>query len=144
MRRPAPASASRVVVLFDDGCGLCNGAVRWLAERDMRRALRFAPLSGETARPYLAVAAAGAGECETLVLIEGEGTGERVYLRSAAVGRALRHLGGAWSLVGRLVGALPRRIADGLYCAVSRHRGRAAGSADRPADPPWLRGRMLR
>jgi len=140
-----PPPISRVVVLFDDGCGLCSGAVRWLAARDTRRALRFAPLSGETARPYLAETGAAAGDCETLVLVEGSsGGGERIFVRSAAVGRALRHAGGAWGLLGRLLGALPRGLADRLYCAVSRHRGRAAASADRPADPPWLRGRMLR
>lgn len=142
---PTPPPMSRVVVLFDDGCGLCSGAVRWLAERDTRRVLRFAPLSGETARPYLAQAAAAAGDCETLVLVEaGVGGGERIFVRSAAVGRALRHVGGAWGLLGRLLGALPRRLADRLYCAVSRRRGHPAGSAGRPADPPWLRGRMLR
>lgn len=134
---------SRVVVLFDDGCGLCSGAVKWLAVRDRRRVLRFAPLSGETARPYLARAGAAEGECETLVLVEGSGAGERVFVRSAAVRRALRHVGGAWGLAGRLAGVLPRGVADRLYCAVSRRRGRAV-PADRPADPPWLRGRMLR
>jgi len=139
---PTPPPSSRVVVLFDDGCGLCSGSVRWLASRDTRRALRFAPLSGETARPYLAQARAAAGDCETLVLIEGRGGEERIFVRSAAVGRALRHVGGVWGLLGRLLGAAPRRVADRLYCVVSRHRGRAAGSAE-PL-PPWLRGRMLR
>ncbi len=145
-----PPPISRVVVLFDDGCGLCSGAVRWLAERDARRALRFAPLSGETAHPYLAAArapsgpAGAPGDCETLVLVEGSGAEERLFVRSAAVARALRHVGGAWGLAGRLLGAVPRGIGDRLYCAVSRRRGRAAGSPGRRADPPWLRGRMLR
>jgi predicted DCC family thiol-disulfide oxidoreductase YuxK len=138
-----PPPTSRVIVLFDDGCGLCSGAVGWLASRDGRRALRFAPLSGETARPYLAAAgAATAGDCQTLVLVEGGGGEERIFVRSAAVGRALRHVGGAWGIVGRLLAAMPRRVADRLYCMVSQRRGRGADSADRL--PPWLRGRMLR
>ncbi len=132
-----------MVILFDDRCGLCSGAVRWLATRDRRRALRFAPLSGETARPYLPMAG-GDGQCQTLVLVEGNGPGERVFLRSAAVRRALRHVGGPWGLLSRLSGAVPRGIADRVYCAVSRHRGRVAGADGGPADPPWLRGRMLR
>jgi predicted DCC family thiol-disulfide oxidoreductase YuxK len=114
------------LVFYDGPCGLCSRAVRWLARRDRRRALAFAPLQGEEGAPYRA-AAGMRGEVDvpdTVVVVERTGGAERVTTRAAAVARALRALGGGWALAGALVAAVPPRLANAAYDAVARRRER--------------------
>jgi predicted DCC family thiol-disulfide oxidoreductase YuxK len=51
---------------------------------------------------------------------------ETVAVRSDAVIRVARYLGGPWHLV-RLVGWLPRAVRDRAYVVVARHRHRLPG-----------------
>jgi predicted DCC family thiol-disulfide oxidoreductase YuxK len=132
------------LLLFDGECGLCDRAVRFLAGRDRRRRLRFAPLQGEAAAPWRELARGGpGGSFEWLVLVEDpeRGAGARVHLRAAAVSRALRLTGGRWAPAGALLARVPRRLADAAYLAVARRRHRFAASCALPAagDERFLR-----
>jgi len=114
------------LVLYDGPCGLCGRAVRWLGRRDHRRALVFLRLQEDEAAPYRG-AAGMPGELDvpdTVVVVERTGGTERVTTRAAAVARALRALGGGWALDGALIAAVPPRLADAVYDAVARRRGR--------------------
>jgi predicted DCC family thiol-disulfide oxidoreductase YuxK len=132
------------LVLFDGDCGLCDRAVRFLAARDPRRRLRFAPLQGETAAPWRERARARpGGPFEWLVLVERSERGAKatVHVGAAAVARALVVAGGRWALAGRLLGLVPRPLADAAYGAVARRRHRLAASCPLPsgADDRFLR-----
>jgi predicted DCC family thiol-disulfide oxidoreductase YuxK len=50
-------------------------------------------------------------------------------VRSAAVLRAARYLGGAWRVLGVLGSLIPRPIRDGVYRQIARHRHRIGGAA---------------
>ncbi len=133
---PGPARAYQrpmgLLVLYDGDCGLCSGAAGWLARHDRRGALRLLPLSAPEADPWRALAGASGpgGAPDTLVAVEPlPGGGERVYLRAAAVARALSRLGFPWSLAGLALRGAPRPLADAAYRTVARRRGRAPGAS---------------
>lgn len=130
--RPGPAG-DRLLVLFDGDCALCDGTVRWLARRDRRRRLTFAPLHGETAR-RLGLDPGGADPA-TLVLVQPGGV--PVLRRSRAVWAILTAIGGPLGWLAALGRRLPVRLTDLAYDAVARRRhawfGRAA-ACSRPAD----------
>jgi predicted DCC family thiol-disulfide oxidoreductase YuxK len=113
----------RDLVLYDGECGLCDRSVDWLLRHDRRGVLTFAPLQGQTARPF-------AGEplrLDTMLFVERRPDGgTRVYDRSAAAFRILRRLGGPWHLVGAL-SLLPRAVTDRLYAFVASRRHRWFG-----------------
>jgi predicted DCC family thiol-disulfide oxidoreductase YuxK len=129
MDSPAP----RHVVFFDHDCLLCNGTVRFLMARDRRDTLRFAPLQGPTAKEMFSRHPEAAQDPEaltSLVLAEDhDHPGERVTLRSTAVARVLRRLGGFWMFVGMLLGLIPRPLRDWGYNVVAKHRIRWFGVA---------------
>jgi predicted DCC family thiol-disulfide oxidoreductase YuxK len=109
------------LLLYDGGCGLCDRAVRFLAARDRRGRLRFAPLQGEAAAPWRESARTSpAGPFEWLVLVEDD----RVRRGADAVARALVLAGGSARALGALLTGLPRPLADRAYRALARRRGR--------------------
>jgi predicted DCC family thiol-disulfide oxidoreductase YuxK len=117
-------AAGRPVVLFDGACTLCNGAVRFLVERDRAGCFRFAALQSEAAAELLRGRGpvSAPGEPESLVLIEGT----EVYTHSDAALRIARGLDGAWPLLGILF-LVPRSIRDAVYRFVARRRYRWFG-----------------
>ncbi len=126
------------LLLYDGLCALCNGWVRFLLRVDRGGPLRFAALASatgdriRTAHPELT-------GVDSLVFVEGE----RAAVRSTAVLRIFRYLGGPWRLF--LIGwIVPREIRDSLYDVVAfwRYRlfGRHAACLVPPAD---ARGRFL-
>lgn len=130
------------VLLYDGACGFCGATVRFVLRRDRRSALRFAPLQGAFAagvaarHPALAFA-------DSIVWVEAaEGArAERVLLRSDAVLRVARYLGGPWALLG-VARVIPRALRDAAYGFVARHRHRLAGDAC-VVPGPGERGRFL-
>ena len=123
----------RHVVFFDHDCLLCNGTVRFLMARDHRDVLRFAPLQGPTSKEMFSrhpEAAQDPDALTSLVLVEVHGqAGERVSMRSTAVARVLRRLGGFWGFLGLLLAAIPRPLRDWGYNVVAKHRIRWFGVA---------------
>jgi predicted DCC family thiol-disulfide oxidoreductase YuxK len=87
---------------------------------DVRRIFRFAPLDSEPGRLLLSWHGVSVGG--TVVVVD-DG---QVFVRSGAVLRVLRRLGGGWHLL-RIGGLIPRRVRDALYDLVARHRGRLGG-----------------
>lgn len=114
-------------VLFDGRCGLCDASVRWLIRRDRRRALRFAPLEGAAAAGVRARHPDLPDADETMVLVEGPGTGsERVRVRSDAALAILARLGGVWRMAA-LFRVVPPSVRDLSYRFVARRRTRWFG-----------------
>jgi len=126
------------LLLYDGHCALCNGWVRFLLRFDPGGALRFAALSSATGRETLAAHPEVAGT-DSLVLIEAG----RASVRSTAVLRLFRYLGGPWRIF--LIGSVvPREIRDSLYDVVAHWRYRVFGRLDTcPLPPPSARARFL-
>jgi len=121
-------SAPRHLLLFDGVCVFCNDAVRWLMVRDPHARMRFAPLQGDTAAALRARHPEIPPALETLVYVESDAAGERVYLRSAGLFRVLALLDSPWGHAAKLRW-LPRRLCDALYLAFARRRYRLFGEA---------------
>jgi predicted DCC family thiol-disulfide oxidoreductase YuxK len=114
----------RDLVLYDGECGLCDRLVQWLLSHDKKGVLSYAPLQGETARPF------ATGDLDTMVFVERDADGRtRVYERSRGVFRILQKLGGVWRAVAWLR-VLPRFVTDAGYRFVSSHRLRWFGRVD--------------
>jgi predicted DCC family thiol-disulfide oxidoreductase YuxK len=120
-----PAPLPPRLVLYDGVCGLCSRAVRFLVARDRHRALRYAPLQGETAARLRAQHPAIPQTLESVVLVE-DG---RVYLRSKALLRTARHLTAPWRWAWHLRW-LPAPLLDLGYRLVARVRYRVWGRTD--------------
>lgn len=117
------------MVLFDGVCNFCDGAVRWLMDRDPAGRLCFAALQGETAAALRARHPEIPEALETMVLVEGPPQDERVYLNSAAVFRTLAQLQSPWRHFAVLC-HLPRFLTDAGYRAFARLRYRLFGRRD--------------
>ena len=73
----------------------------------------------------------------------GNGHGERVEVRAAAVMRAAKYLGGPWRLAA-LGAAVPRPLRDAVYDLIARHRHRLFGDPAQCYLPPAaVRARFL-
>ena len=111
---PVTSEGDGPTLFFDGECGLCDGFAAFLLRADRKRIFRLAPLNGKTARALLPES----GEnWETLVLLEGE----RLSIRSDAVIRTLRRLGGLWKAT-VLLRIVPRPLRDAGYDFIARHR----------------------
>jgi predicted DCC family thiol-disulfide oxidoreductase YuxK len=123
------ADAATRVLLFDGVCVFCNAAVRWLVARDPQARLRFASLQGETAAALRLRHPEIPEELDTFVLVERGESGERVFLRSAALFRLLAQLDSPWRHLA-LLRWLPRALCDAAYMAFARRRYRLFGRLD--------------
>jgi predicted DCC family thiol-disulfide oxidoreductase YuxK len=117
-------SDDAAMLLYDGTCGFCAQSVQFVLRHERRRrTLRFAALQSErgielrTRRPELE-------GVDSVIWVEPDAAGERVYVRSAAVFRVLRYLGGPWSVLARIGAIVPALIRDGVYDFVARHRHR--------------------
>lgn len=127
------------IVLFDGVCNLCNGAVRFIVDRDPGGHFRFAPLQSDVGRELLARGGLQPDALDTMVLVEGD----RCWTRSDAALRIVRRLSGAWPLLS-VLRFLPRGLRDRAYRWVADHRYGWFGRRDICAVPtPDLRARFL-
>jgi len=122
MRRDvAPA-----IVLFDGLCNLCDGAVRFMLDRDRRACLRFASLQSEVARELLARFGRTAEEDPTSLIVI---SGDRIFERSAAILHIAETLGPPWSFA-RVLAVVPEGVRDAAYRFVARNRYAIFGRRD--------------
>jgi predicted DCC family thiol-disulfide oxidoreductase YuxK len=114
------------ILLFDGTCGFCARNVQFVLKRERRRrTLRFASLQSETGvdvrsrHPELE-------RVDSVIWLEPGGGDEAdtVYVRSAAVLRVLRYLGGVWSALAAIAAIVPVFIRDWVYDLVAKHRHR--------------------
>lgn len=112
------------LLLYDGACGFCARSVQFLLRHEgPRRDLRFASLGGATGR-RIRSAHPGLMDGDSMVWYEGD----RASVRSEAVLRAARYLGGVWGGLAALGRLLPPPLSDGLYRLVASHRHRLAGA----------------
>jgi predicted DCC family thiol-disulfide oxidoreductase YuxK len=130
----------RPVVLFDGLCHLCSAVVLFAIPRDPRGRLSFAPLQSDVARRLLVAAPLDGPLPDSFIVIEHG----RLYLRSAAALRLLRHLRMPWPLLRAFI-VVPRPLRDWVYDFVARRRYRWFGTRDACLVPtPATRARFLK
>jgi predicted DCC family thiol-disulfide oxidoreductase YuxK len=113
------------VLYYDGSCAMCHGCVRFLLAEERTGTLRYAPLQGAHFRSSVPESKR-TGLPDSLVLRTQDGT---LHLRSDAVVRVMRNLGGLWTVLSRMLGALPRVLRDGAYDMVGALRYRIFGRA---------------
>lgn len=131
------ASRSHTTVFFDGVCGLCNGFVDFLVQRDRGRRLRYAPLQGTTAA-QLALLQQLPRDLDSVVVVEGT----RMRVKSDAALHVLAQLGGAWRAA-TLLRVIPRLVRDGVYDVIARNRYGWFGRRETcripaPDEAPWF------
>jgi predicted DCC family thiol-disulfide oxidoreductase YuxK len=131
------------VLLYDGDCGFCDRAVKFAMRHDPSGALRFAALQGDYAAGILVRHPELRG-VDSLIWVESNGAGERVWMRSDGALRLGEYLGGVWGIASRVGAVLPRSLRDAAYDAFARRRYRWFGRADQCALPtPEERQRFL-
>jgi len=112
------------LLLFDGTCGFCARGVQFVLQHERyRRTLQFASLGSATGSAIRA-RHPELNHVDSVIWYEaGSGAGaERVLTRSTAALRVLQYLGGAWRPLGWLGMIVPRRVRDGVYASIARHR----------------------
>lgn len=113
------------LVLYDGTCGLCARSVRWILRHEADRALRFAPLQGETAQEMRSRFPNIPSSIDTVVYIDGE----RAHLRSKAFLHLSRHLRAPWRWL-HAIRWFPGFVLDLGYRLVAAVRYRVFGRVD--------------
>ena len=126
-------------ILFDGVCNLCNGAVRFVAERDPHAVFRFASLQSEAGQALLRQHGLETEDFDSVVLVDGA----RVFTRSAAALAIAARLSGPWPALSAFR-VLPAFLRDAVYDLVARHRYRVFGRTEQCMVPtPEMRARFL-
>jgi predicted DCC family thiol-disulfide oxidoreductase YuxK len=115
-------------LLYDGTCGLCATSVQFILQREKSdTSLLFAPLQGETAARILQ-AHPELASVDSVILVEQDGNAApRISVRSDAVIKVMRYLGGAWSMLGGIASIVPRFLRDASYNLVARTRYKVFG-----------------
>lgn len=127
------------IILFDGVCGLCNAFVTFLISHDPKAIFRFAPLQSSIGAKLLSENGIPADSLNSVVVVlEG-----KAFLRSEAVLKGVRRLGGIWSLSSIFL-IVPECIRDWVYDYVARNRYKWFGKYEScPLPTPEIRSRFL-
>jgi predicted DCC family thiol-disulfide oxidoreductase YuxK len=130
---------SENILLFDGICNLCNGAVRFVIERDPARKFKFAALQSVTGRQWLEKMGLTEENTDSFVFIQGD----HYYLRSSAALRVLKEIGGGWKIFYVFM-IIPKPLRDFVYNLVARSRYRIFGKRETCMVPtPDLQDRFI-
>ena len=105
------------VVLFDGVCNLCNGTVNFIMDRDSKGQFKFSSLQSPYGQQIIKQFNLTGDYLNTVVLVEEQ----EVYLRSKAVLRIFKHLGGICKLLYIFI-IVPASILDFFYNIVAKYR----------------------
>ncbi len=135
---PIAEAGVQPIVFYDGECGLCNRFVQFVLDRDPGGNVLLAPLQGETFRERCPDF--GRPDLSTVLVLDGG----RIFERSSAALRVLRHLRFPWPIVAAVGSLVPRPIRDWMYNQVATRRYRWFGNVEACRLPtPRERGRLL-
>jgi predicted DCC family thiol-disulfide oxidoreductase YuxK len=113
------------VIVFDGICHWCNAWVKFTLARDPHGKFKFGTLQSPEAQQILKELHLPVDDFKTLLLLEHG----RVFTKSTAALRILRHLSGLWPIL--YIGiAIPRPLRDAVYDYVAQRRYRWMGKAE--------------
>ncbi|WP_080508131.1 thiol-disulfide oxidoreductase DCC family protein [Bryobacter aggregatus] len=116
---------SRLFVLFDGYCNLCDSFVSFVMRQDRRKRFEFVPLQSEEGLRLLSEAGFAPQSVDSVVLIE-NGIGLR---KSDAALRIFWHLGWPWRSLSWLR-LFPLALRDSVYTAIAKSRYRVFGKKE--------------
>lgn len=105
------------LIIFDGVCNLCNGAIKFIIERDSSSSFQFAPIQSEPAKNILSQLKLSSGNVDSIILIQ-DG---KSYVKSSAALRICRRLDGLWPLLYAFL-LMPRPVRDYFYDIVAKNR----------------------
>lgn len=134
-----PTGSPSPLVLIDGVCLMCQGATKFIIQRDPSRKFFFASLQSEMGKKVLAKGGLPTDAMNTIVLVEND----MYFTKSTAVLRIARHLKFPWSLLYTFI-IVPRFLRDPVYQFIAKHRYRWFGKSDHCMIPsPKDRERFL-
>lgn len=126
------------MIAYDGECLMCSSGVRFLAEHDSLRRLRFVALQSPLGRQ---IESQAVNESLSTVIVR---RADRVFTHSEAICQTLKAMGGVWAFLGSLGLLIPKALRDPLYRFIARNRYRWFGKADVCSLPsPALRERLI-
>jgi predicted DCC family thiol-disulfide oxidoreductase YuxK len=124
----------RALMLYDGLCGLCNGAVRWVAQRDHADRFRFAPQQSALAAAILSrhgIDQEAMLKSNSVYLVLDAGSPrERLLTQSDVTVNMLLQLAGPWRILGYLLRAVPTVLRNAVYGLFARNRYRLTARLD--------------
>ncbi len=105
-------------LFYDGDCGLCQGAVRFVARHDGSAGIRFAPLGGVTFQ-RLIPEPLRPGIPDSLLVLTAEGA---LLTRTRAVLHLLRRMGPVGRFGAVLLACVPAPLRDWAYEQIARRR----------------------
>ena len=137
-------TTSHPVLLYDGLCGFCSKGVQRILRYDTRKTMFFAALQSDYGKSILTRHPELAG-IDSLVFVEPLDFAylEKVFVRSDALLRVARYLGGTWTLA-LAAYIIPRPVRDYLYDQFAKRRYGWFGKYDTcMVPPPEVRERFL-
>jgi predicted DCC family thiol-disulfide oxidoreductase YuxK len=126
------------IILFDGTCAFCERSIRFIASRD-NGYFKFGASQTSEARALLEHYGTTRETARSIILIE-DG---RIYLRSDAVLRIVRHMSAPWKYASACLW-VPRPLRDLVYRIVAAIRMRVAGTSNAcEIPPPEIRARLI-
>ena len=114
-----------LVLVFDGVCNLCNSSVNWLIDHDTNNKFHYASLQSQFGKDTAAKFQLKGDYMNTMLLLEDN----KIYLRSEAVLRIFKHLGGAYTLLYFFI-IIPSFIRNFVYRIVANNRYSWFGKQD--------------
>lgn len=105
------------VVIFDNDCRLCLNVVSFIRKHNRRAPFHFVPQQSDEGRSLIRKLSVPPEDTNTVIYI----TNEKYSVRSSAVLRILKDMGGPWKLFYVFI-LVPAFIRDAVYRFVARHR----------------------
>ena len=113
------------VIVFDGVCNWCNAWINFVIDHDPQGKFKLGMLQSEQAKQILQELQLSTEDFTTFLLLERT----RVFTKSTAALRIVRHLSGLWPLLYLCI-VVPRPLRDAAYNFVARHRYKWMGKAD--------------
>lgn len=104
-------------IVYDNGCNLCTGIIKFIKRRKNFSHFMFIPLASEEGRILLVQSGLKPNETDTVVYKTEKG----VSIRSSAVINILKDLGRGWRLFYILI-LIPPSIRDFIYKLIAGNR----------------------
>lgn len=114
-----------MVILFDGVCNLCNASVNWIIDHDKKNVFQFASLQSDYGKSIVEQYNITGNYMDTVVLLEDN----KVYLRSEAALRVLKHLGGIYSIPYTFI-IVPAFLRNFVYNLIAKNRYKWFGKQD--------------
>jgi predicted DCC family thiol-disulfide oxidoreductase YuxK len=121
----------RPVIFFDGGCKLCNGSVAFVLKHDRKGRFLFATLQSAAGQAVLSQIRDNKQSRDSIVYLENE----KIYLRSTAILKILKRLGGWWKFLYVFM-LIPAFLRNAVYDIIARNRHRWFGRTGCILIPP--------